>query len=284
MNVLSIQSHVVYGHVGNAAATFPLQRLGLEVWPAHTVQLSTHTGYPGWRGQAFEAAHLAELIEALDDQGLLARCDAVLSGYMGNAEVAAVILDAVARVKAANPQALYACDPVMGDIGSGLYVQPAIPEFMNGYLVPAADLVSPNLYELQLLLGSKLTGLDETLAAARQVIAAGPKVVLVTSLRLPETPPQEIQMLAVTAAEAWCLTTPFLDLDPAPNGAGDAVSALFLAHYLKSGDVAHALSQAGAAIFAVMRATQAAGTRELQLIAAQTEIVQPSRRFEAVKL
>ncbi len=281
MNVLSIQSHVVFGHVGNAAAAFPLQRLGLEVWPAHTVQLSTHTGYPGWRGQAFEAAHLAELIEALDDQGMLARCDAVLSGYMGNAEVAAVILEAVTRVKAANPQALYACDPVMGDVGAGLYVQPAIPEFMKSYLVPAAYLVTPNLYELQLLQGGQLTSLDDTLAAARQVLAAGPKVVLVTSLRLPETPPQEIHMLAVTEAGAWRLATPFLELDPMPNGAGDAVSALFLAHYLKSGDVARALSQAGAAIFAVMSATQAAGTRELQLVAAQDEILSPARRFEA---
>ena len=110
MNLLSIQSHVAYGHVGNAAAVFPLQRIGIEVWPIHTVQFSNHTGYGAWRGQVFDASLLREVMQGIEERGVLSRCDGVVSGYMGSAETGDAILDAFDRVKAANKAARYCCD------------------------------------------------------------------------------------------------------------------------------------------------------------------------------
>jgi pyridoxine kinase len=161
MNILSIQSWVAYGHVGNAAAMFPLQRLGAEVWAVNTVQFSNHTGYGAWTGQVFGAAHVAEVIAGVAARGAFARCDAVLSGYLGDAAIGAVILDAVARVRAAHAGAVYCCDPVIGDEGPGVYVRPGIAEFMRDSALAAADFTTPNLFELRMLTGGhRLAGAD----------------------------------------------------------------------------------------------------------------------------
>ncbi len=280
MNILSIQSHVAFGHVGNSAAVFALQRLGAEVWPLHTVQYSNHKGYGAWTGRDFSAAHIAELIKGLAARGALATCDAVLSGYIGRAAMGAAIDRAVRQVRRANPAALFACDPVMGDDDGGLYVAPDMPDYFRARALPRADIVTPNRFELEILTGQTISSLAQALAAARQVVALGPKIVLLTSLQVETTPADDIEMLAVSAAGAWRVRTPYLRLDPMPNGAGDTVAAIFLAQYLKSRDVAAALAHAAAAIFAVLRATQAAGTRELRLIAAQDELVAPVRTFE----
>lgn len=283
MNILSIQSHVAYGHVGNASAVFPLQRLGFEVWPVHTVQFSNHVGYADWAGTVFSPEHVREVIEGIERRGVLGSCAAVLSGYMGDAALAEAILYAIERVRAANPAAVYNCDPVMGDIGVGLYVTDGIPEEMRTRTVPAADIITPNQFELELLAGRSIATLEDAVAAARQVGASGPGVVLVTSLRHAETAPDEIEMLAVTPDAAWRVTTPYLKLDPMPHGSGDAVSALFLGHYLKAAPgeerVPQALAGAAPAIFAIMEATGRAGSGELALIAAQDEIARPGRNF-----
>ena len=268
-SIISIQSHVSYGHVGNASAVFPLQRLGFEVWPLMTVQFSNHTGYGAWTGQIFTAQHITELLEGMTARGALDGCSAVLSGYMGDAALGRSILDAQAEVKRRNPGALYCCDPVMGDVGRGIFVRPGIPEFMAQHAVPAADIITPNQFELELLTGMTVTSLEDALAATRKVMAMGPKVVLVTSLRHSATPEGRIEMLAATADEAWISSTPLLPLNPAPNGAGDALAALFLGHILRGAGIATALSRATAGIFAIIEATHAAGTRELQLVAAQ---------------
>src|SRR5437016_10238780 len=102
MNLLSIQSHVAYGHVGNSAAVFALQRLGVEVWPIHTVQFSNHPGYGAWTGRVFDAAMIRELLDGIAARGVLGQCDGVISGYIGAAEIGATILDSVAEVRAAN--------------------------------------------------------------------------------------------------------------------------------------------------------------------------------------
>ena len=283
-NVLSIQSHVTYGHVGNAAAAFPLQRLGFEVWRINTVQFSNHTGYGDWRGEVFSPEHVADLVEGLDARGALARCDGVLSGYMGDAALGEVVVGAVSKVKSANPGALYLCDPVMGDSEQGLYVRPGIPEFMREKAIPAADVIAPNLFELEVLTGQEMTDLASVIAASRRVMQAGPRIVLVTSLTLPGAPKASIQMLAVDGGGAWLVTTPLLPLEPAPNGAGDTVAALFLAHLLKGAPTPDALARVAAAIFAVMEATREAASRELQLIAAQDELVGPARSFPVTPL
>ncbi len=151
MNILSIQSHVAYGHVGNDAAVFPLQRMGVEVWPIHTVQFSNHTGYGDWKGRVFDAAMITEVLAGIEQRGVLGGCDGVLSGYMGSADIGGAILDAVKAVKRANPVAKYCCDPVIGDVGRGIFVREGIPEFMRNEAVPAADIVTPNQFELDFL-------------------------------------------------------------------------------------------------------------------------------------
>jgi pyridoxine kinase len=282
MNILSIQSHVAYGHVGNAAATFPLQRMGIEVWPIHTVQFSNHTGYGEWTGRVFEAGLIGELVQGIAQRGVLGTCDGVLSGYMGSADTGAAILDAVAQVRAANPKARYCCDPVIGDVGRGIFVRPGIPEFMREQAVPAADVITPNQFELDLL-ARRSSG---TTADARAAIAAvhelGPKVVLVTSLHTAETPADAIDLVASDGTGMFRLRTPKLPI--AVNGAGDAIAALFFAHHLRSGAAAQALSRAASSIFGLLKRTADAGSREILLIEAQDEFVNPSRVFAAEPL
>src|SRR6185437_6694794 len=279
MNILSIQSHVAFGHVGNAAATFPLQRLGIEVWPIHTVQFSNHTGYGSWKGRVFDADMIREVMGGIEARGVLGKCDGVLSGYMGAADIGAAILDAVALVRRANPDAKYCCDPVIGDVGRGIFVREGIPEFMREKAVPAADIVTPNQFELDYL-SKRGSG---TLRAARDAVRAvhdlGPRAVLVTSLHTEETPAACIDMLASDPTGCFLVRTPKLPL--AINGAGDAVAALFFAHYLRGGKIGEALSRAASSIFGVLAKTAESGAREIQLIAAQDEIVRPSRVFEA---
>jgi pyridoxine kinase len=279
MNLLSIQSHVAYGHVGNSAAVFPLQRMGVEVWPIHTVQFSNHTGYGNWQGQVFDARTIREVIGGIEQRGVLGECDGVLSGYMGGADVGAAVLDAVATVKRANPSARYACDPVIGDAGRGIFVARGIPEFMKERAVPAADIITPNQFELDYLAGCESRTLTDVLAAVKVVHGLGPRAILVTSLHTEDTPEETIDLLASDATGRFRLRTPKLPL--VVNGAGDAIAALFFADYLRSGKIDEALSRAGSAIFGVLTKTAQAGAGEIQLVAAQDEIVQPSRVFEA---
>ncbi len=282
LNILSIQSWVAYGHVGNAAATFPLQRLGAEVWAVHTVQFSNHPGYGAWAGQVFTGAMVGAVVDGIAARGVLPGCDAVLSGYMGEPGVGEAILHAAARVRQANPSALYCCDPVMGDDGA-LYVRPGIPELIAGRAVPTADLLTPNQFELERLTG----GACRTEAEVRRAVAllqgrmaaSGPRVVLVTSLRTAGTPEGSLDMVAADGEGMHLLRTPLLPLRP--NGAGDAIAALFLFHFLNTGRAAAALEAAGSAVHGLLRRTQAAGVREIVLVAAQEEIVRPSRWFSA---
>lgn len=277
MNLLSIQSHVAYGHVGNAAATFPLQRLGIEVWPIHTVQFSNHPGYGGWTGQVFEAGVIGELVDGIAARSVLGTCDGILSGYMGSAATGEAILDAVARVRRANPQARYCCDPVIGDVGRGVFVREGIPEFMKSHAVPAADVVTPNHFELEYLSGRKTDTLDGTLDAVDAVHALGPRYILVTSLHVDDTPKDSLDLLASGPDGRFRVRTPLLPISI--NGAGDAVAALFFAHLLRSGRTDLALERAVSSVYGVLKATAEAGSREILLIAAQDELVRPGKLF-----
>src|SRR5256885_8545347 len=279
MNILSIQSHVAYGHVGNAAATFPLQRIGVEVWPIHTVQSSTIPGYGAWSGRVLDAGLITELVQGIAERGVLGQCDGVLSGYMGSAETGAAILDAVARVKAANPRASYCCDPVIGDVGRGVFVRPGIPEFMRDHAVPAADIVTPNQFELDCLTGRTSVTRRDALAAIDALHVLGPKAIMVTSLHTDETPGDAIDLVASEASGRFRVRTPKLPISV--NGAGDAIAALFFAHYLRSGSAADALSLAASSIFGLLTRTAEANSREILLIDAQDELVNPSRTFPA---
>ncbi len=277
MNILSFQSAVAYGHVGHSAAVFPLQRLGFEVWPVDTVQFSNHPGYGFWQGAPTPPSQVAALVEGLDAVGALAQCDAVLSGYLGEAATGPAVLQAVARVKAHRAKALYLCDPVMGDVGTGVYVRPGLPEFFATQAVPAADVITPNPFELEVLSGHPAQTMATALTAARLVIERGPPLVVVTGL----ADGAGLAALAVTATAAWVVRTPRLPLPHPVNGAGDCLAALLLAHLLRGLAPAEAVAQALAGLWAVLEQTLAEGRRELALVAAQDRLVRPLRRFVA---
>jgi len=284
MAILSIQSHVAYGHVGNSAAVFPLQRLGQPVWAIDTVMFAAHAGYGPPLGPVFSADTVRNVAHGLNDLGVLAQCDAVLSGYLGDAEIGDAVLEAVDLVRKANPNAIYCCDPVMGDREPGVYVRPEIPGFMEERATAAADIATPNAFELQLLTGMPTDTLDGALSACRQLRDAGPRIVLLTSLEHEETPPDSIDMAVVSEQGAWFVRTPKFALDPAPNGAGDLTAAIFLAQHLNGFAPDEALSRTASAVHAIFEETAQAGTRELALIAAQDKIVEPGLRFEARKV
>ena len=283
LNILSIQSWVAYGHVGNASAMFPLQRLGAEVWAVNTVQFSNHTGYGSWTGQVFSGQAVRDVVDGIAARGVLPGCDAVLSGYLGDAGIGEAVLDAAARVRAANPAMLYCCDPVIGDTGRGVFVRPGIPELIRDRAVPAADILTPNGFELEHLTGRTVRTRADAAAAVAGLQAAmrtgGPATVLVTSFRTGDTPDDATDMLAADRTGAWLLRTPLLALDV--NGAGDAIAALFLFHRLRAGSTAAALEAAGSAVHGVLRRTLAAGSKEILTVAAQDEFVTPTRWFTA---
>jgi len=282
VQILSIQSSVAYGHVGNSAAVFPLQRLGHEVWPVVTVHFSNHTGYGAWRGPLLDPADVREVIAGIDDRGALAGVDAVLSGYQGDPAVGAVILDAVARVKELNPDAVYCCDPVMGDVGRGMFVRPGIPEYLRDTVVPRADILTPNHFELDFLVGRPTSTLAEIVDAVDELRERGPRDVLVTSVVHGEVPEGRIDVLAVSDDGAWAVETPLLPI--APNGCGDVTAALYLAHLRATGSAETALARTTSSVFAILEETLAAGTREIQLVAAQEAIAHPPARFEVRRL
>jgi pyridoxine kinase len=282
MNILSIQSHVAYGHVGNSAAVFPMQRLGHEVWPIHTVQFSNHTGYGGWRGEVLPASIIDECVAGVAERGALTRCDGVLSGYMGSVETGDAVLRAVERVKAANPASLYCCDPVIGDAGRGVFVREEIPQLIGSRALPVADILTPNHFELELLTGRSVLSVDDARAGLEALHARGPKVILVTSLLLDDTPDDAIDVTASEGGRVWRVRTPRLDI--APNGAGDCIAALFFVHWLTTRSAKAALERAVSSLFGILARTAAADSRELLLVEAQDEIVAPTRAFEAMPL
>lgn len=281
-NVLSIQSAVAYGHVGNSAAVFPLQRIGHEVWPVYTVNYSNHTGYGAWKGPMIPAADVAAVIEGIGERGVFKLVDAVLSGYQGGDDIADVIVDAVAKVKAENPDAIYACDPVMGSAKSGCFVADTIPPLLRSKVVPVADLITPNQFELGYLTERDVNDLDSTLAAVDAAREMGPSTVLVTSVERPDAPEDTIEMVAVDDKGKWIVRTPRLPFKR--NGSGDVTAALFTGHYLESGDAADALGRTASAVYDMLKLTYEADSRELKLVEAQEFFANPAMQFEVEAL
>jgi pyridoxine kinase len=293
MAILSIQSHVVFGHAGNTAAVFPLQRLGREAWAINTVEFSNHTGYGSWRGKALGGELASELVTGLEERGALNRCEAVLSGYLGDAEVAQAVIDAVKRVRAQAPASLYCCDPVMGDTGRGFYVKPGIPGIFKNELVPLADIVTPNQFELEALTDITTNTINDTLRAVDALHRMGPAAALVTSFRDGSSAADggaHIGMLASDKSGVWRISTPELPLGPGVAGTGDLTTAVFLSRYLETGDLKRTLELCAASVYGILeasfhgRAAAAKGPPELLIVQAQEELVSPSHYFEAVRL
>ena len=279
--VLSIQSQVAYGHVGNSAATLPLQRLSFDVMPVNTVQLAHHPGHGSWCGHKLEPAQIARILDGVIRRGALGHCVAALSGYLGDAGVGAVVLDAVVALRAARPDAIYLCDPVIGDDGPGVFVSEGIPELMRDRLVPAADIVTPNRFELAFLAERTVATLADARQAAATLRARGPRLVVATSLALPDDP-DRLAVLADDRDGSWLIATPRLPVSI--GGTGDAFSALFLGHYLRTGDPRQALERAVSAMFALVEHTLARGADELRLVAAQDDFDPATPRFRAQRL
>jgi pyridoxine kinase len=280
--ILSIQSHVVYGHVGNSAAVFPLQRIGCEVWPVDTVQFSNHTGYPDWRGRVFDAALIDDCVAGIAARGALARCDGVLSGYVGSPEIGAAVLRSVSAVRQENSRAVYCCDPVLGDVERGVYVRDGLVAFMRDQAAPAATILTPNHFELGLIADLPTSDMAGVRAALAALHARGPSAIFVTSLRLESTPADALDMLASAGGALWRLRTPRAPIKA--NGAGDLIAALFLAHWLRTRDAAETIALAASSVYGVVAATASSGSSELDIIAAQQEFVRPSRQFVAERI
>jgi pyridoxine kinase len=280
--ILSIQSSVAYGHVGNSAITFPLMRMGVEVWPVITVHFSNHTGYDSWYGPLLSASDLSDVVRGIDERGVLGEADAVLSGYQGGEDIGAMILEAVALVKQRNPAAIYCCDPVLGDADRGSYVRPGIAEFMRERVVPAAQIITPNQFELTALTGLPVSTMADVLEAADAARSLGPELVLITSVVRRDGPPDTIEMVLVAEDGAWLVSTP--RLPRTFTGSGDLTAATFLATLLRAWDLPRTLAHTAAVMYGVLKITHELGRTELALIAAQDELTHPSHAFKPVRV
>jgi len=280
MTVISIQSQVAYGHVGNSAAVFPMQMHGIDVTAVPTTLLSNRPGYPTLRGRVLDAQLVADLLLGIEERGAVDSCQMILSGYLGSAEIAAVVADFVERAKARNPALRYACDPVLGDRDRGLFVKPDIPPLVRDRLCPLADILTPNHFEFDWLCGADATTSAQMIAQAQPLLARGPSTIVVTSAELSETPDGEIDTLAIEASHAWRVRTPKIPISP--NGTGDLFAALFTAARVQGNDTPAALAHAASAIFAVLDRTAARGTEEMRIVESGQELAHPKRRFDAV--
>jgi pyridoxine kinase len=280
MSVISIQSQVAYGHVGNSAAVFPMQMHGIDVIAVPTTLLSNRPGYPTIRGRVLEAQLVADLLRGIEERGALEGCRMILSGYLGSVEIGVAVADFVARAKARNPALRYACDPVLGDRDRGLFVASAIPPLVRDRLCPLADIITPNHFEFEWLAGAKAATIDQMVAQAAALQSRGPETIVVTSAELADTPRGEIATVAVERSKAWRLRTPKLPISP--NGTGDLFASLFVSARLNGSDTPDALAHAASAVFAVLERTAARGTEEMRIVESAGLLVHPKRRFEAI--
>jgi pyridoxine kinase len=282
MNVISIQSQVAWGHVGNSAAVFPMQMHGIDVTAVPTTLLSNRPGYPTIRGRVLEEQLVADLLRGIEERGAVDACNMILSGYLGSAEIAAAVADFVARAKARNPGLLYCCDPVLGDRDRGLFVQAEIPPVVRDRLCPLADLVTPNHFEFEFLCGTKAATSGEMIAQAQTLLTRGPSTVVITSAELSDTPDGEIETLAVERAQGWRVRTPRLPISP--SGTGDLFAALFASARVQGKATPAALGHAASAIFAVLERTASEGTEEMRIVASAEQLVRPQRLFDATAI
>jgi pyridoxine kinase len=279
MTVISIQSQVVHGHVGNSAAVFPLQARGIEVAAVPTALLSNHPRYPTMRGGVLDAEFVRDLLIGVEERGLVGSCKVLITGYLGSPEIAAVVIDFVRRAKARNPKLLYLCDPVMGDADVGFYINEDLRALFCEGLVPLADVITPNQFELEHLVGRVPATVEEMLAAARGLSLS---TVVVTGARLQGSPADFVQTLAIEPRAAWMVSTPRLSCHP--SGTGDLFTALFAAALVDGLATVDALERAVAGVHGVLEETGRRGSYEMALIASAEHMARPGRLFPASAL
>lgn len=272
VNIVSLQSHVAYGHVGNSAAVFAMQRLGHEVWPVYTVNFSNHTEYPGWQGPVMTPAEVADVIDGFEFA--YPQVDIFLSGYLGTPELAEVVHRAVTRIKDANPNARYICDPVIGNAQIGSFVTPEIPDVFRDRLIPLADAITPNQWELSLLTGTALSSPAETADAARSL----KDTAMVTSVATGDA--GTLGLLDITPDTSHYTKTPRLGGNVV--GAGDLATALYTA--LSTQPPAERLTHVAGAMFDIVSEVRERDLPELPLVECQDLLVAPRSRFAVVEL
>ena len=277
MSILSIQSNVVAGHVGNSTAGPALQRLGYTVWRLDTVHFSNHPAHGHHTGHVVAASALADLVDGLDRRGIFADCEAVISGYLGDAATGPIALDAVARVRRQRPDALYLCDPVIGDHGER-YVRDGLEAFFRDAAVAAADIVTPNPFEAECLTGQRVVSVDDALAACDKLQTMGPAIAVVTGVEQND----QVSIVGATGDRAWRVTTPAVETES--FGAGDLFAALLLGRYLQSRRLDTAIASAASAVHGVLVLAEKTGAKDLPLIAAQDLLATPPRTFPAEKM
>ena len=267
MNVLSIQSQVVYGHVGNSAAAFVLQRQGHAVWQVPTVLFSNHLGKPTFRGRDVPAEQARDLIEGLKELGYLDDVDMLLTGYLGTADTARLAAELAGIIRTQKPGAIFACDPVMGD-DDALYVKPALADAITTELVPIADVLLPNIFELARLTGRTIKDGAAAVEAAQALKqSSGVKVLVATGI--PADRPDRIAALAVDDKGVHRAESARRKLRV--SGTGDTFSALFTGHYVRDRDARGALDFAMQAMDAICTATEKADADELQIVQTQEQ-------------
>lgn len=265
--VISIQSQVAFGHVGNSAAAPAMRACGVEVVEVPTTLLSNHPHYPSMRGRVLEAELVADLLAGLEERGLHARAAVILSGFMGRAGTAQAVADFVARARAANPVLVYACDPVMGDADLGFFADAALRDAFAARLVPRADVILPNAFELETLCGFAVTCAADV---ARARLALGRPAVVATSVAVPGRPER---LATVTATERDCASIEVERLAVRPAGTGDMLSGLVAARLAQGVGLHEAVARAVAGVRVVLTRTPAEPWAEMPITAALADIV-----------
>lgn len=262
--VISIQSQVVHGHVGNSAAVYPMQAEGVTVAAVPTTLLSNHPGYPTLRGRVLEAELVADLLIGVEERGLVLTAQALLTGYLGSPAVGAVVADFLARSRRTNPALPIICDPVLGDDDLGVFVAEGMLAVMRDLMTPQAAVMTPNQFELELLTGLPARTEEDLLVAAGALAARGPSAIVATGCTLADTKPGEVEtVLWQREAALVRIATPRLPIRPC--GTGDLVTALMTAHLAKGAPLEAAVRAAVAGTLRVLERTMAAGTEEMCL-------------------
>ncbi|MBD0400344.1 pyridoxal kinase PdxY [Flammeovirga sp. EKP202] len=282
-NILSIQSHVTYGHVGNSAAVFPLQYSGFEVWPLNTVQFSGHTQYDGWKGDVFSGEHLRSVLEGVFRHTPKSSCDAILAGYLGSKDTGNIVYEIVADIKKENPDALFCCDTVMGDVEAGFYISEEVPPLYKNKIIEVADIITPNQFESEYLSDQKIKTLDDAKQVARLLHAKGPKLVYLTSLKIEETPSGHLTVLLFDGKNHFIIHNPIIEMGEV-YGTGDLFAALTLANILNGFPANKALERTISSMYQLIQATAEKKRLELDLIGSRKFFEPNSILFEAIQL
>ena len=279
MAILSIQSHVVYGYVGNKAAVYPLQSMGYDVWPVNTVQFSSHTGYKEWQGEVFSREHIKKVIQGIENIGAIAECKAILSGYMGSKDTCLEVVETVQRFKAQNSKIIYLCDPVIGNINC--YVKPEVLEFFKTSL--HADIITPNQFEAEILSGISIKNILDLKAVAAYFHNLGINVVVITGIKNLTEVANDLSTFVSDKINQHIIFTKEYDFKIPLNGTGDLFSSVFLGSYLVNNDAIEATKNALYYMDRVVKNTLNLGARELQVISTYYDYL-PKNSMQSINI